>query len=273
MTTNITSVVNTPSSEIASKTFVLATYLKIDQTTPQTCVGTLSFPSLKALGTTEQIRLGYDAFNYLSFTVGSANAVTIANKVAADININCGTDKTLVLTETVYDDLICGLFSAKVGTSNVPTWATLVENISAYRFQTDDYLSSSTEVLHSYKEGTDIEGHIHWASNGVDADDRAVKWEVEYSIANMGTGAFSASTVLTGQTTVPASTADRTHFYTSMSATIAGAGRKIGDVIMCRIKRIAATGGLSAPSANPFGLQLGFHYEKDTLGSRQIGVK
>ena len=165
------------------------------------------------------------------------------------------------------------MISGKTGTSNVPTWQSFVGNLTAYGFAVDDYLESTAELLHSYKEGTALEIHIHWATNGLDVDARAVKWEVEYTIANENTGVFTTNTLLTGQTTIAANTADRTHLDTSMSATIAGTGRKIGDVILFRVRRIAATGGLSAPSANPFGLNLGIHYEKDTLGSRAIGVK
>lgn len=223
--------------------------LNIDQTTPQTTVGTFIFPKVA----TPEIKTD--------------------TTTPTDLTITTGAAKTLVLATPVYKDLICGLFSGKAGTSNVPTWAALVGNITAYRFAADDYLETSAEVQHDYKEGTEIEVHVHWATNGVDADDRAVKWEVEYSIANMNTGAFSASVVLTGQTTITAGTTDHTHLYTSMTATIAGAGRKIGDVILARVRRIAATGGLSAPSANPFGLQVGFHYQSDTVGSRQVGIK
>ena len=192
---------------------------------------------------------------------------------ATDLTITTGAQKTLVLVTPVWNDLVCPMFVGKTGTSNVPTFQAFVGVLTAYRFAADDYLETCTELIHDYKEGTDLEVHIHWATNGVDVDNRAVKWEVVYSIANMNTGAFSGTTTLTGQTTIPANTTDRTHLYTSMSSLISGAGRKIGDVILMRIRRIAATGGLSAPSANPFGLNLGIHYEIDTMGSRQMGIK
>lgn len=174
-------------------------------------------------------------------------------------------------TATVYDDLVSPLFVAKSGTSNVPAWTVLVGNISAYTFATNDWLECTTELLHAYKEGSNLEVHIHWTTNGSNADDRYVKWEIEYSIANMNGGTFGSSTVISSETRILANTATKTNMYTSIG-TITGTGLTIGAQMMLRIKRIAAVGG-SAPSANPYAISVGVHYEKDTIGSRQFSTK
>jgi hypothetical protein len=172
---------------------------------------------------------------------------------------------------TVFDDLPCFLFVAKTGTSNVPTWGALVGNINAYTFAVNDWLEFATELLHGYKEGSNLEIHIHWATNGSNADDRYVKWEVEYSIANMNGGTFGSSTIISSETKILANTATKTNMYTSIG-TISGSTFTIGAQLMLRIRRIAATSG-SAPSANPYATSVGIHYEKDTVGSRQISTK
>lgn len=174
-------------------------------------------------------------------------------------------------TATVYDDLVCPLFVARTGTSNVPIWTALVGNINAYSFAVNDWLEFSTELLHSYKEGSNLEIHVHWAINGSNVDDRYVKWEVEYSIANTNGGTFGSSTVIANETKILANTATKTNMYTSVG-TISGTGLTIGAQLMLRLRRIAAVGG-SAPSANPYAVNVGIHYEKDTVGSRQISTK
>lgn len=170
---------------------------------------------------------------------------------------------------TVYDDLVVPLFSAKVGGANVPTWAALRGNINAYTFAVGDYLTASAEMLHGYKEGTDIEAHIHWATNGLEAVDKYVKWEIEYTIGNMS-DVMSSSAVETVEAVIPANTPDRNHMYSSI-AVIPGSALKIGNYIVFRIRRIASSG--TAPTANPFALGVGIHYQADTVGSRYRAQK
>jgi hypothetical protein len=48
-------------------------------------------------------------------------------------------------------------------------------------------------------------------------------------------------------------------------------GAKIGAQLKMRLKRIASAG--TAPTGNPFGLQVGCHYQADTIGSRTVSGK
>ena len=99
----------------------------------------------------------------------------------------------------------------------------------------------------------------HWHS---------VKWEMEYTIQNsqLGVdGAFPATTTVSGETTIPASTTDRSHVLTEVG-TITGTNVDMGAIIAFRFRRIASSG--TEPSSDPFALQVGFHYEIDTVGSR-----
>ena len=40
-----------------------------------------------------------------------------------------------------------------------------------------------------------------------------------------------------------------------------------------RLKRVAKTAGGADPAANPFVLQIGVHYQIDTLGSASVSAK
>ena len=188
-------------------------------------------------------------------------------------------DGTLVFNDaaTVWDDLYLGFEGSKIPGVNTPTWGAFVGNLNAYTFAVNDYLEPDcTELIHRYKEGSDFDYHIHWATNGVDVTDRYVRWEVEYSFSNMditdGVGdVYPAPTVVSAETMIPANTPNITNMYTAIAG-IVGADALMGATFKSRVRRIAATGG-AAPSNNPFGLMAGIHIEIDTVGSREIGSK
>lgn len=215
---------------------------------------------------TYKLEVSGDALISDGLTISDGNLKTDNNDLLIDFS---NTGKTLELQQTVYDDIFLGLSTAKVPAANFPDWNTFVGNINQYQFDVGDYLEHIAEIKHGYKEGTDIEIHIHWANDGVDATDRYVKWEVEYTIANMESQGvditFSSSTVVSAESVIYSTDSDRTHKYTSIGV-IDGTNIKIGAIISLRIRRIASTG--TAPSNNPFGLMLGLHYEKNTLGSK-----
>ena len=129
-----------------------------------------------------------------------------------------------------------------------------------------DELHGSLETLHDYLEGSDIVPHIHWCPTTADVGN--VKWQIEY-IWLSRTGTIGASTTIS-VTTAAGGTAwalKRSDF-----PTISGVGRQIGDRFAFRIFRdpadVADTYGFNAAI-----LDVGIHYEKDTVGSRQIAGK
>lgn len=224
-----------------------------------------------SLFTTEQLRLGYDANNYLSFTVGSANAVTIANKVAADITINAGTDKTLVLGETVWGDIDFPIIIRTTGTG-IPALTTFNGNITMPQWAVNDYnVCESQELVHEWKEGTECFWHLHLTTNGLDATDRYVKFEVEYGYNNGHNTAWTFPTAITtADLLIPANTPDKTMLILSLGS-FTPSSAKIGAHVVARLKRVTASG--TAPTNNPWIPMLQMHIEKDTLGSRQITAK
>lgn len=176
---------------------------------------------------------------------------------------------------TVWDDLPpVPIIAAKAG-ATAPTFTTFLGNVQQYRFAVNDEVFGATEILHGYKEGTALSAHIHWATNGSDASDRGVKWELEYSICSADgaapfTEAFPATAIISMETTVPAGTASHSHIISHLGD-ISGTGLRIGAYILYRFRRITSAG--TAPTANPFAIAIGFHVEKDTIGSAQVGSK
>jgi len=178
---------------------------------------------------------------------------------------------------TTWNDWNASISSAKVPAASAPAWNALVGNLYAFQFAVNDYIyMEAQEFLHDWKEGTNVQIHLHWVTGGLnDATVRGVKWEVEYSVCNpvegaFGATAFTTTTTVSSEASIPAAQPDRTHRITSI-AMIPGTNLRIGAQIVMRLRRIAATA--TAPAANPFGISFGLHYESDTPGSRSIATK
>jgi hypothetical protein len=82
---------------------------------------------------------------------------------------------------------------------------------------------------------------------------------------------FPAVTTATIETAFTTTVAPYSHVYSTFGG-FTPTGGKVGAQLKCRLKRIAKAGGTD-PGTNPFALQVGMHYEKDTLGSRSQTAK
>lgn len=171
-----------------------------------------------------------------------------------------------------YDDLPpVPVVAARLG-STAPTLATFITDIQQYTFDaTNDFIIGAAELTHSYEEGTDIEAHVHWTSNGTDGTNRHVRFQLKYSVLKVGSAASAQVTINTGDLTIPAGTASLMTYVDSFTSLISGAGVSIGDYIVFRFERIAAAG--TAPANDPFVIAVGFHMEQDSTGSIARYVK
>ena len=162
---------------------------------------------------------------------------------------------------TLYDDLPPVPFlTARIGAS-IPTLTTFNGSTKQYTFAINNEVFGTGEVTHKYINGGNLMPHIHWATNGVDTTDRYVKWEMEYSYANMSS-AFSTPTIITVEAKIPANTPSLTHYMTDLPQ-IVGTNITVGDYICWRVRRITSSG--TAPTSNPFGLALGVHVHESVL--------
>ncbi len=171
---------------------------------------------------------------------------------------------------TVFNDLVLPLSSARVPAANAPTWSGFIGNLNAYTYGLNDFQEFSTELAHSYKSGATIEFHVHGAVNGSDVDERIIKIEIEYTIADTpaesGFGdVYPATTTINAELTIPAATTDLTVFSVDIGDDTSGSFVQ-GAIIKGRIRRIASTG--TEPTADPFLTEVGIHIESDTIGTR-----
>ena len=202
----------------------------------------------------------------------SGSKIDTQSVTPTDLEIDCGVNKTLELTETVWEDLQFSVSGAKVPAANAPTWEALTANHKAYSFDVNDYKDQEeNELPHWWKEGTDGKVHIHTATKTANAtgNDRFAKYTVYIAYENASNIWVEVS--LTAELTIPDGTSAKQGFKLSMG-TITLTGLNLGTQIGCRIERIAATGGTEYAD-NMFITQVGIHLEVDTMGSRQEYLK
>jgi len=210
---------------------------------------------------------GKDMDMYYDGTDGHLRTDVVA---ASDLKLDCGAQKTLELQTTIWDDIYIPLAGARVPAANAPTWSTYSTNLNSYTFDIDDYTDlASVEIKHGYKEGTDLEAHVHIITNGSDVDDRTVKFTLFHDWGDPDE-VMDGEASLTGEITIPGGTASKTHFYIELG-TVTGTNHVLGSLFKCRLKRIASTG--TEPTNDPFVEMIGVHYERDTFGSRQENTK
>ncbi len=190
-------------------------------------------------------------------------------------------DGTLVFNRaaTVYNDLVLPLDSARVPAVNAPNWESFVGNLNAFAYQVNDFQEFTTEMIHGYKEGSNFAFHIHGALNALTAQEEKVRFEIEYSIADVnqltGFGDVfpdGSGSLLIAELVVPDATADLTHIFITIGVDNAGTFG-IDATIKGRIRRIAKTAGGNELTGDMFVTQVGVHYENDTVGSRGINAK
>ena len=152
----------------------------------------------------------------------------------------------------------------------IPTLAAINGNITMPQWAVNDVnICESQELIHSWKEGSTVYWHIHLTTNGLDATNRYVRFELEYGYVDvMGQWVFPA--VFTSpDILIPANTPNETMMIvpiTSFTPAI-----HIGGHAVARLRRVAAAG--AAPTNNPWIPMMQLHIQLDTLGSRNIGSK
>ena len=130
---------------------------------------------------------------------------------------------------------------------------------------TPDELPSSLEVLHGYKEGSSIRLHIHgYATTATVAN---VKLQLAYTW-------FNRDSVPPAETVVSQTFATLGTAWQEQTTTfiIAPAGQKMGSRFVFSLFRDSQD--VADTYAAPYAFtDVGIHYEDDSVGSRQIGVK
>ena len=186
----------------------------------------------------------------------------------SDLVLDCGTEKTLELAEVVYKDINLGAAQLSKPSSSQPDTDSFVDEagadtgIETLAFDTGEKVHGSFEIQHDYKEGTDIEFHVHWQGITAPTGTDKVKWQLTYTLGASGQ-------TLDAPTTIVIETDFDTQYEFKLSEFVAITGTNIsmGEQFLFTIERITASADEYAGDA--LLATVGIHYQIDTIGSRQ----
>jgi hypothetical protein len=214
---------------------------------------------------------------------GSGDAVFATSPVitlpvfgTATNNSKVEADGTLVFsgTGTVYEDLRVPVTSVKTGGAKDPGFALFLANgasqgVFAYHFDktAEEELFFAVQIPHSWKIGSPINPHVHWSVITVPAGGTTVRWGLEYTVVDIG-GVFSAPVIIYTTATDPVTRYK--HLLSGFSDIVMTGVTGVSAMILCRVFRDVANDNFDADAAL---LEIDFHYEIDTVGSRQPTTK
>jgi hypothetical protein len=191
---------------------------------------------------------------------------------ASDLNIDCGTDKTIELQESVWEDVQFPISDGRLPVASYPDWATLTTNTAEFQFDIDEYIDlRSNELNHGWKEGTTGNFHLHISIPDANSTGSSRYAKFTLYVAYVNSSSIWTETSLTAEKEIPDGSSALENFYLDMGD-VSFSGLQIETQVKLRIKRIAATGGTEYGS-DVFIHQVGAHLEQNTLGSRQENIK
>lgn len=193
-------------------------------------------------------------------------------------------DGTLLFTgdATVWDDLRVPMTATKTGGSKDPGFSVAFTNgagsqgVFTYFFDdtTEEELFFAVQLPHGWKEGTSILPHIHWFPKIDGAANATVSWGMEYTWANVDGTIGNTGIIYTNTTTAGDATLVASKHYMSAFSAITASGKTISSMLLCRLFRDATGAGLTDDYTGDAGLlEIDFHYEADTIGSRAATTK
>jgi hypothetical protein len=208
---------------------------------------------------------------------------------ASDLLIKTGAEKTVVIETPVYKDIPMA-FSLR-GSGGEATVETIIGNIKGFRFDTNEVIYiNNVEAPHDYKYGTGIEIHLHWLVKKAMVAGAKVKWQFEFAIGNVRNGVndmtilcdpanptvFGTKTISVEYETpvggIPAGTVLNSTIGVVSAESMANV--RIGCSMIGVLSRVAkSTGGTDPSSDTVYAMNMGIHYQLDTLGSRTMTVK
>lgn len=222
----------------------------------------------------------------IQFTTAGSERMTIDKD--GNTRIGNGTNNTFIEADgslsyegsaTRWDDLKIPIDATSKGSSNAPTYAKYIDNGSGSQGVWIYWFSPTQEqegyfvlqMPHAWKEGSTLYPHVHWTSN-TSQTNKAVTWGLEYTWTNVN-GTFQNTTILKNSTPIDGDTGvtANKHYITSLGP-ISGTNKTLSSMLVCRVFRVASDSS-DTYSSNAGLLEIDFHYEIDSDGSRQEYTK
>ena len=186
---------------------------------------------------------------------------------AYDLTIDCGTEKTLVLEEAVWDDQQIAIGNAHFK-SGAPDWVTFRNGPAiAFADSGTEGMEFNMQLTHKYKLNTDVEFHLHTSSKTTNTGN--VRWKLTVSMADIG-GTFPVETEYFYTQEIGTSI-EYGHVIAEISENI-GSASGVSSVWSMSLERLGSD-ALDTYTGDIILIGLDAHIQIDTQGSRQEYVK
>lgn len=209
-------------------------------------------------------------------SLNDLNDVDVVDVVANQTLIYNGTswvnqNQTSPFSVDGWDDLNFPAWSFTKSASLAPTLGGILASggIEGLLFDGSTQVNevfSGGEVLHSYKQGSNLYPHVHWMASTTAAGN--VTWFLEYSVANVNGGYSAPTTINVTQATTEVAWVHKLAEFPIIN----GTGLSIGSQIAFRLYR-NATASSDTYEANVALLSFGIHYQMDSVGSSSRASK
>lgn len=202
---------------------------------------------------------------------GVSKKVTVADLVASQV----GKGPFLTGDNTVWDDYMIPGSSVKTTGTSPPDFTTSFAGNAGLDVFTFDGSSTLEQVFftlqlpHTWKEGSTIYPHVHFSpthTNGGDTVARVVRFKLEYTWANIYDSFGVSSTINLDSAAFVPNTSQWKHLLCVNGTGIAGTGKTLSSMLVCRLYRDPADAADTYPQDVGF-LQFDIHFEKWGLGS------
>jgi len=167
-----------------------------------------------------------------------------------------------------WTDIRIAVNSVKLPAAQAPAWTPYKGSyILAFSDQAveanEERVFFSVQLPHSYKEGTEIEPHVHWIGEDSAAGD--VVWKFSYTWAPIGV-AFPGETSIV----VADANSSTTDFHNVAEfPNIAGTGKLISSMLLCSLRRNSNNVLDTYSSKDAYLIEFDIHFKMNTLGSQQ----
>jgi hypothetical protein len=182
-----------------------------------------------------------------------------------------GYDNVFPLRHPEWNDIRVPVNALRLSGVKPPDWASYKgSEVLAFGDEAvegnEEIISFAVQVPHSYKEGTDLDFHVHWLGEDNTAGD--VIWKFSYSWANIGE-AFP------GETTIAKAAANGATDVQLLAdiVTMDGTDKTVSSMVLCSLKRNSSNVADTLTGKSAYLLEVDFHFQMDTLGSQEETTK
>ena len=213
----------------------------------------------------EEKDLGLRKWLNLNKLIVDTASVLIANAITTTSTSSTTTTSTTTITPTYWDDLRAPASGINPAGQISPPSVNAADG--SLTFSTSDAVCAWFQLPHAWKEGTDLNPHIHWSKTT--SASGTVNWQIKYKWFNIGDVAGAFSSLNSGIDQVPNSDIADKHALMTFPI-FSGVGKTISSMVCIYLVR-TTSGDTYGADVNLYEIDL--HYERDSNGSSQIYIK